>query len=82
MRPALLLCSGFPVSKERAAALADYGLGERTVRCVGEFFNGAALLTENGAGTAAVSSWLAMVLDSQSPAAPGEGVEPAAPERR
>jgi len=82
MRPALLLCSGFPVSKERAAALAEYGLGERTVRCVGEFFNGAALLSENSAGTAAIASWLAEILRPPSPAAPEARVEPAAPERR
>jgi pimeloyl-ACP methyl ester carboxylesterase len=82
MRPALLLCSGFPVSKERAKALAEYGLGERTVRCVGEFANGAALLAENGAGTAVVASWLPGILGLPAPAAPGEGMKPAAPERR
>ncbi len=79
-RPVLLLCSGFPVSKERAAALAEYGLGERTVRCVGEFFNGAALLAEDRAGTAAISSWLTALLVPSPPGAPagGTGAPPAA----
>ena len=81
-RPALLLCSGFPVSKERATALSEYGLGERTVRCVGEFFNGDALLAENGAGAAAVSSWLAAHLGPAPPAAPGAAPGAPAPERR
>jgi len=43
MRPRSCSVQAFPVSKDRAAALAEYGLGERTVRCVGEFFSGAAL---------------------------------------
>jgi len=82
-RPALLLCSGFPVSKERATALAEYGLGERTVRCVGEFFSGAALLAEGSPGTAAVASWLSGVLALPAPAPPGGGeAAPSAPERR
>lgn len=81
-RPALLVCSGFPVSRERAAALAEYGLGERTVRCVGEFFNGVSLLSEGSAGTAAVAAWLTELLRPPLPAAPGPGAAPPAPGRR
>ena len=81
-RPALLLCSGFPVSKARATALADYGMGERTVRCVGEFFNGAGLLAEESAGTAAISSWLAAILRPPPPTAAGNPPGASAPERR
>jgi pimeloyl-ACP methyl ester carboxylesterase len=79
-RPALLLCSGFPVSRERAAALAEYGLGERTVRCVGEFSNGAALLAENGTGTGAVTAWLSELLAPAHATEPGGAPSPA-PER-
>ncbi len=81
-RPALLLCSGFPVSRERAAALAEYGLGERTVRCVGEFFNGDALLAEDRAGAPAVAAWLAGLLAPPSTPAPRGGADAPAPERR
>jgi len=81
-RPALLLCSGFPVSRERATALAEYGLGERTVRCVREFFNGDAVLAEDGAGTPAVTTWLVELLAPRPTPAPRGGAEAPAPERR
>ncbi|MCU0253666.1 MAG: dienelactone hydrolase family protein [Acidobacteria bacterium] len=81
MRPALLLCSGFPVSKERATALAEYGLGERTVRCVGDFFNGAALLAEDRPALGAVAEWLTGKLAAPPATAPAHP-PPAAPEQR
>jgi hypothetical protein len=64
----------------RLQGVLGYGLGERTVRCVGEFSNGAALLAENGTGTGAVTAWLSELLAPAHATEPGGAPSPA-PER-
>lgn len=74
-RPVLLLCSGFPVSKERARLFAEYGLGRRDVTCVPDFQNGDALLRTGSPATPAITAWLVDAIGAAAPAgaAPGAG---------
>lgn len=57
-RPALLVCSGFPQSAERVRMLANFGRGERSVKCVETFAKSARLLTAGGPATLEVATWL------------------------
>lgn len=67
-RPVLLVCSGFPVSKERARLLAEYGLGPRNVTCVQDFQNGDALLRTGSPATPVITAWLVEMLGAAAPA--------------